>query len=82
MLKTWNGIALNTIHDKAFDRGLITFDTDLKLLCAPSLRDHFADATAAQHFKAYEGKPLTIPTDAAGPKPECLAWHRAEVFRK
>ena len=77
-----NGIALNALHDKAFDRGLITFDTDLRLVCDPSLRDHFADATAAQHFKAYEGKPLAIPAEAAGPKPEYLAWHRAEVFGK
>jgi putative restriction endonuclease len=77
-----NGIALNALHDKAFDRGLITFDTELRLVCAPSLRDHFADATAAQQFKAYEGKPLSIPAEAAGPKAEYLAWHRAEVFGK
>ena len=74
-----NGVAL---HDKAFDRGLITFDTELRLVCAPSLRDHFADATAAQHFQAFEGKPLAIPAEAAGPKPEYLAWHREEVFGK
>lgn len=30
----------------------ITFDTELRLLCAPSLRDHFADATVAQSYKA------------------------------
>jgi hypothetical protein len=61
-------------------------------VCAPSLclrqgygrhvRDHFADATAAQHFQSYEGKPLAIPAEAAGPKAEYLAWHRAEVFGK
>ena len=34
----------------------------------------------AQHFKAYEGQPLTIPAEAAGPKPEYLAWHRTKVF--
>jgi len=27
-----NGIALNALHDKAFDRGLITFDTELRLV--------------------------------------------------
>lgn len=31
-----NGIALNALHDKAFDRGLITFDTELRLVCSPS----------------------------------------------
>lgn len=30
----------------------------------------------AQHFQAYEGKPLTIPAEAVGPKPEYLEWHR------
>ena len=29
-----------------------------------------------------KGKPLAIPAEAAGPKPEYLAWHRAEVFGK
>ena len=71
-----NGIALNGLHDKAFDRGLITFDSDHRLVCAPSLRDHFADATVSQHFQAYEGQPLTLPAEAAGPKAEYLEWHR------
>ncbi len=75
-----NGIALNALHDKAFDRGLITFDTDLRLVLAPSLRDHFANATIAQSFKAYEGQPLTFPAEAAGPKAEYLEYHRTKVF--
>ncbi len=61
---------------------LITFDTELRLVCAPSLRDHFAEATVSQSFKTYEGKPLAIPVEAAGPKPEYLEWHRREVFGK
>ncbi len=77
-----NGIALNALHDRAFDRGLITFDTELRLVCSKALKDHFAHATAAQHFKAYEGKPLAIPAEAAGPKAEYLEWHRVEVFGK
>lgn len=38
--------------------GLIIFDTELGLVCAPSLRDHFAEATLSQSSKADEGKPL------------------------
>jgi len=45
-----------------------------------SLRDHFAEATVRQSFKNYEDKQLTIPAEAAGPKPENLTWHREEVF--
>ena len=29
-----NGITLNALHDRAFDRGLITFNTELCLVCA------------------------------------------------
>lgn len=75
-----NGIALNALHDKAFDRGLITFDTHLRLVCSKALSDHFANATVIQHFQAYEGKPLTLPAEAAGPKPEYLAYHQRNVF--
>lgn len=77
-----NGIALNALHDKAFDRGLITFDAELRLVLAPSLRDHFDNATAAQSFKAFEGRPLTIPGEVAGPKAEYLEYHRTRVFDK
>lgn len=71
-----NGIALNALHDKAFDRGLITFDTDLRLVCSKALKEHFSDATVSQSFQAYEGQPLALPAEAAGPKPEYLEWHR------
>ncbi len=27
------------------------------------------------------GKPLAIPTEAAGPKPEYLEYHRQQVFK-
>jgi putative restriction endonuclease len=77
-----NGIALNALHDKAFDRGLITFDTDLRLVCSKALKDHFADATVSQSFQAYEGKPLTFPAEAAGPKPDYLEYHRTTVFSR
>lgn len=79
---TQNGIALNALHDNAFDRGLITFDQDLRLVCAPSLRDHFAESTVTQSFQAYEGKPLAVPAETAGPKAEYLEWHLNLVFGK
>lgn len=77
-----NGIALNALHDSAFDQGLITFDAELRLCCASSLRDHYTTEAVAVNFRAYEGRPLSLPTEAAGPKPEYLAWHRREVFGK
>jgi putative restriction endonuclease len=71
-----NGIALNALHDRAFDQGLITFDTELRLLCAPALQDHFDNEAVDRHFRTYAGRPLQIPADAIGPEPAFLIWHR------
>ncbi len=50
MIHHRNGIALNTLHDKACDLGLITFDEGLRLVCAPSLRDHYTNETVKLRF--------------------------------
>lgn len=63
-----NNIALNALHDKAFDRGLITFDTELRLVCAPSLRDQYAEAATAQSFKAEEAQSKSLSRRGGGPK--------------
>jgi len=55
-----NGLALNTLHDKAFDRGLITVTEDLTIKVSsilvnssvPSIQDNFA---------AYDGRSLISP---------------------
>ena len=62
--------------------GEVGFDADLRLRCAASLRDHYTAEVVAFNFSAYEGRPLSLPTEAAGPKPEYLEWHRREVFGK
>lgn len=62
--------------------GEVGFDAELRLRCASSLRDHYITEAVAFHFKAYEGSPLSLPTEAIGPKPEYLDRHRREVFGK
>lgn len=55
-----NGLALNCLHDKAFDRGLLTITEDLKIKVS-SLLLKSAVPSVAQNFAAYEGKPLNAP---------------------
>lgn len=43
-LNPHNGICLNALHDKAFDRHLIAFDDDLKLLISPRIPDRAKEA--------------------------------------
>ena len=79
-----NGIALNTLYDRAFDRGLITFDESLRLVLSSRLKtkkkNQEAPALLQQCFHAMEGQKLNLPKRFS-PDPVSLAWHREAVFR-
>jgi putative restriction endonuclease len=56
-----NGLALNTLHDKAFDCGLITITEDLKIKISSSFLKS-KDVSSIQHnFIDYDGKQLIEP---------------------
>lgn len=75
-LNVGNGIALNRLHDAAFDQGLIAFDDHLRLLLSKRLRSCLPDAAVQQEFEAYEGSKLQIPEDAILPDAGFLEKHR------
>ena len=80
-LNPQNGLCLSRIHDGAFDRGLVTFDEDFRLVISKELRSAAPNDTLQRCFKDFEGKRLLIPHKALPPKPEFLAFHRNKVFR-
>lgn len=45
-----NGLCLNALHDRAFDRGLITVDTSLRLVLSSSLKDVLSAAVYNDFF--------------------------------
>lgn len=77
-----NGIALNALHDQAFDQGFITFDEERRMVCCKELHERFNEDEVGRQFKTYEGKPLIVPDETEGPAPEYLAWHRTWAFRE
>ena len=81
-LNVRNGLSLSRLHDAAFDRGLIAFDDEFRLLLSPRIKADLSQCSVAENFGAYSGEPLQIPGDAALPEASFLARHRAEVFRK
>lgn len=82
-LNVRNGICLSRLHDAAaFDRGLIAFDEDLKLLLSPRLKAEISQKAVADNFGAYAGESLHLPDDAALPELSFLAEHRAKIFRR
>jgi putative restriction endonuclease len=74
-----NGLALNTLHDKAFDCGLITITEDLKVKVSPVFMKHKGLASIQQNFIAYNGKDL-LEAKKFSPDVEFLKVHH-ERFR-
>lgn len=74
-----NGIALSALHDRAFDRGLIALDDDLRVLVSARLRSRRPSSIHRVSLLEIEGQPLRPPTRFA-PDPEAIRWHREHVF--
>ena len=80
-LNVRNGICLSRLHDAAFDRYLIGFDDNLRLLLSTRLKAELPQRMVAENFGAYAGEALQLPDDAALPELAFLATHRAKVLR-
>jgi putative restriction endonuclease len=79
-LEPRNGLCLSSLHDAAFDAGLITLDEQLKLILSKRLKDYFPQAALEQSFLQYEGKKIRLPTKIAEPHPTLLQYHREIIF--
>ncbi|HOV61083.1 MAG TPA: HNH endonuclease [Candidatus Hydrogenedentes bacterium] len=76
-----NGICLNALHDRAFDRGLITFDQDYRVVVSSQLLRQKRDSALHEIlFVEIMGRPLTLPKRFL-PDPAALEYHRTRVFR-
>lgn len=76
-----NGLCLAQTQDAAFDRGLITFDEEYRLVLGPYLREFLPNETLERNFHVYEGKQIQMP-DKFLPEADFMQKHRAEVFRQ
>lgn len=75
-----NGIALNVLHDRAFDRGLITFDQSLRLIVSSELRTSKTTTFHRSALLDFEGSRLNVP-ERYPPDEDALRYHRDTVFR-
>lgn len=76
-----NGLCLSTLHDAAFDAGLITLDENLNVRLSKRLRSFFPQPALEQNFVSFEGKPIRLPDKLAEPDSTFLQYHRTEIFR-
>lgn len=81
-LNVRNGLCLSRLHDAAFDRGLITFDANLRLRLSKRLKSFLPQRTVTECFAMYEGEPLKLPKEAVIPDLQFLAVHSSKIFLK
>lgn len=74
-----NGLCLSATYDAAFDRHLISFDEDYRLILSPTLKEEYTSSAFKTHFLNYEGKKLTLPSLYI-PSQQFLSKHRDHLI--
>jgi putative restriction endonuclease len=74
-----NGLCLNALFDRAFDRGLITVDADLRVVVSRRLKEGTRSAELACSLGEVEGRRLMVPSRFP-PATDALEHHRDRIF--
>lgn len=80
-LNPHNGLCLNSIHDKAFDRGFITITPDFKVLISKYFNDYSNENAVKELFVKYNNQSIILP-DRFLPSKDFLDFHYQTIFRK
>lgn len=73
-----NGLCLSATYDAAFDRHLISFDDDYRLILAPSLKDYYTNEAFRKYFVNLQGKKIILPNKFL-PSKRLLELHRKQM---
>jgi len=70
-LNPMNGLCLNALHDRAFDKGLISIDKSYNVIVSKKVKHKL--------ILQYDRKPITLP-DRFLPDQSFLSFHRKNIF--
>lgn len=73
-----NGLSLSATFDRAFDRGLITIDPNLRVVLSKKLLKH-ENYQTRKYFEPFNGCEILFPIRFL-PDAELLDWHNKAVF--
>tara|TARA_B110000967_G_C18801909_1_gene518956 strand:+ start:182 stop:937 length:756 start_codon:yes stop_codon:yes gene_type:complete len=76
-----NGLCLNSIHDKAFDRGFLTVTPDYKINVSKYFNDYSDDKSVNDFFIKYDKQDIIKP-ERFLPAKEFLDYHFQNIFIK
>lgn len=74
-----NGLCMNALHDKAFDRGYMTVTPKGKIRISNSISDIFGGAVVEKYFGIYENKDIILPEKFV-PDKLFLEYHNDVIY--
>ena len=74
-----NGICMCALHDKAFDKGLITIGDDYKLVISKIIKRLHNEPSIQRGFTVYNDRKIILP-DKFIPELEFIEFHRNNIF--
>lgn len=75
-----NGLCLNVLHDRAFDRGLITIKTDYTIDISSRI-NKILDKSVKDYFLCFKNQKIILPQRFA-PEKSFLEFHNKNIFKK
>ncbi len=75
-----NGLCLNAIHDRAFDRGLLTIMPDFKIKISKLIKRSDTDSAIQDFLLRFDGSEIRLPTRFL-PDINFLEHHNKNIFR-
>ncbi|MCK5026846.1 MAG: HNH endonuclease [Candidatus Pacebacteria bacterium] len=76
-----NGLCLNALHDKAFDRGLITVQQDYTIRVSDKVSKEYNNENVQKWIGAFDGQKIILP-ERFVPNGEFLKYHNDNIFVK
>lgn len=78
-LNPQNGLCLSATYDAAFDKHLISFDEDYRMILSPQIKELYSSEAFKTHFLSFEGKHISLPA-AYRPSQQYLEEHRSKLI--
>lgn len=76
-----NGLCLNALHDRAFDRGLISVDAKRIIKVSERMKEAAKESEKASFIAASDGREINMPKkENFSPSAEFLEYHHKNIF--
>lgn len=75
-----NGIAINALHDRAFETGLITITSDYRIRVSSVIKQQQASEVLNDYFLRYDNQIINLPSRFL-PDPDFLKYHNEIRFK-